>query len=283
MTALVAHAREVIQKALQRAQHPRVLCSFGKDSLVLLDLLAEFGVRAVLHAQGPDEQVDPDYVAALTMRYDLDVTLLPKGRGHLFFLGTHPFFLSFPFINPTVMLPFPLTMTPYCGEPTFTCIDEELRASAGGVLSLETDCIFSGQKASDLDHTTCAIVQRYLPRADRQLLRKELRSEEELWWGTLPVAAPLQHWTDDDVWSYIEQHHLPTSPKMYHRHHRLHQEAVTCYRCHDPNGPGIVDCPRWKRPLTNLRHFTKETGLSQLATLGVITTSQAAELERRYA
>ena len=55
----IERAQCAIARAVTNRTSPALLCSFGKDSLVMLDLLAPFGVRRVLHCDDADEIVQP--------------------------------------------------------------------------------------------------------------------------------------------------------------------------------------------------------------------------------
>ena len=105
-------ARTRIERTLRRVQRPALMCSFGKDSLVLCDLLASFGVRDALYLDNIDEIVDETYNAAFIARYELRVHPLPRGRGALFFVRGAAQFFCYPFLSVQTMLPVPMALSP---------------------------------------------------------------------------------------------------------------------------------------------------------------------------
>lgn len=274
-----AHAQ--IRRTLKTAQRPAVMCSFGKDSLVLVDLLTRYGVRDVLYLENIDEVVDNEYITTIVERYGLRVHPLPRGRGVLFFVrGTAQFF-CYPFVSATTMLSVPMALPPWTGAGAYLCVDDELRAVHGAVVPYDFDVLFFGNKHVDLRDGGGACLPWYpmLSAAAQDAYRHRMTPTTPRWrFQTLVGCSPLLDWTQDDVWAYIDDRHLPVSANVYdaHRQRRLHTTRA-CYRCHDPNLPATVLCPRVGAPITNLGAFLPPT-LAPMVALGLMSEAEAEEL-----
>lgn len=276
-------ARTRIAAALDAAKRPALMCSFGKDSIVLLDMLARFGVRDVLYLENIDEVVDRDYIAAVTERYALRVHTLPKGRGVLFFVRGSAQFFCFPFVSPTVAIPVPMTLTPWdASADNFMCVDDELRADLGTTVPYDFDLLFWGQKRADLLDGGGACLPWFpmlSPGAQAGYHARMTPRAPEWTLGDIACCSPLYDWSQDDVWEYIAAHALPVSSRVYDgRARRLHRNNA-CFRCHDPSQPAIVACPKLNRGITNLGAVTAPDGLAQLARLGLISDAEMKELQ----
>ena len=258
------------------------MCSFGKDSLVLLDLAVPMGVRDVLYLENIDELVDPVYQARIVESYGLRFKLLPKGRGLLFFVNGTAQFFCFPFVSATTMLPVPMGLSPWNGELAFMCVDDELRATHGPVVDYDFDVLFFGQKRVDLldGGGTCLPWFPQLSEHAQREYHARLTPRGPQWrLGYLNACSPLYDWAQDDVWDYIEQKKLPVSPIIYDgRKRRLHQN-VACYRCHDPNLPAKVFCPKLEKEITNLGALSPQ-GPERLVPLGLLNEAELADLAR---
>lgn len=269
-----------IQKQLRATPHAALMCSFGKDSLVLVDMLAAHGVRDVLYLENIDEVVDHAYMAAIVDRYNLRLRTLPRGRGVLFFVRGTPQFLCYPFVSPVTMLPVPMALSPWNGEGEYLCVDEELRATHGTVVDFAYEALFFGNKRCDLlDGGGACLPWFPMLSADAQRAYHARMTPATPFWRLNEMAAcsPLLNWSQADVWEYIEHRQLPTSVKVYDgRQRRLHQNRA-CYRCHDPALPAKVHCPKLGRPITNLGALVPPS-LDALVALGMMSPVEAAEL-----
>jgi hypothetical protein len=69
--------------------------------------------------------------------------------------------------------------------------------------------------------------------------------------GGVNVVFPLRHWTDDDVWQYIEDNHIPYDKRRYAGHLEVPDKMLNpdyiyaCTRCIDPRETAeTVMCPK---------------------------------------
>jgi len=278
LTWKIENAHVSILKALEMGKEPRLLCSFGKDSTVMVDLLSHYGIRKVLFLYDADEAVDWDHIQTVVDKYKLDLIPLSKGRSLFYVIDDIPMLLSFPYINRSCMLPMPTNIDNWRGTGEFVCIDNQLRVPYGPVLEDDGDLMFLGQKITDLNvklHLT--VVDSFIQEDQEAFAEKIARQGDIFEIGPgLPGCSPLKFWSDNDVWNYIEEKELPWSRKVYKDRKRLPHTYPCCYRCHDPNGPVTVECPIMNRGVPNFCHFTKDVDLEleKLVRMGLITTKE---------
>lgn len=77
--------------------------------------------------------------------------------------------------------------------------------------------------------------------------------------GGIYLVFPLRHWTDDDIWNYIEANHIPTQKTRYQDRIEVKDKwynndyVHACTRCIDPRETRAeVDCPKFKHPVPNI-------------------------------
>lgn len=276
-------ARTRIERTLRRSKRPAIMCSFGKDSLVLCDLLADYiDVPDTLYLENIDEIVDAEYNAMIVERYGLRMHLLPRGRGVLFFVRDTAQFFCFPFLSSQTMLPVPMSLTPWTGKGDYLCVDEELRATHGTVVSYNFDALFFGHKRCDLldGGGSCLPWFPLLSDASKRAYHARMTPQSPYWKiNEMAACSPLYDWSQADVWAYIEAHGLPISEKVYDpiaRTRRLHTNQA-CFRCHDPSLPAKVHCPKLGQPITNLGALMPR-GAQDLVPLGMLEPREVEEL-----
>lgn len=273
-------AQAILEQALKGSRNPYVLSSFGKDSLAVLDLCADFGVRRVLYLEDRDEIVDETHRQGIIARYGLEVHRLTSGRAVLYFLQQQPYLLGLPFVSAHVALPVPTNIDPYQPGLPFTCIDDRLRATHGGPLTINPDCIIGGFKRADWDTNTCRIAMDRLSPAAKAEYVASYRPIMEMPFG-LRLISPLLEWSHDDVWDYLAERSILASPLMYNGRVRRPYANPVCYRCHDPFGPQLVHCPKTGRHLMNLGAVCgdADAGLYALTRLGLIPGTETTRLQ----
>lgn len=281
----VIGALRLLRTALEGAQHPAILCSFGKDSMALVALASRFGVRRVLYLEDRDEIVDEEHKARVIARYKLDVIPMRSGRGVFYSVGGEPYLLAFPFVSPSAALPVPTNVNPWSGIGPFMCIDDRLRAAHGAVLPHPVDVVIHGFKRCDFEGGSCRMFVDRLPEPLRTAAIERIGATDactDLVDHNLRVVYPLLDWSHDDVWDFLEAYNIPTSPLMYDGRARRPFTHQVCYRCHDPNGPAIVRCPKTGESIMNLGGGGEwEFGLAYLTRLGILTPEEHDALQSR--
>jgi 3'-phosphoadenosine 5'-phosphosulfate sulfotransferase (PAPS reductase)/FAD synthetase len=280
MDARIRQAHADIDIALTRAtMEPYVISSFGKDSLVLLDMLSQHGVTNVLHLEDVDEVVDWPFIERTCERYRLQMTRLGRGRVLFGVINDTPVFTAMTFLSDRWLAVFPTQMKPYEGQGSFVCVDQELSAMRTTALDVQFDCLFSGAKRADLTSKNCLSFMNLLP---EPLVEKRAREEfatyvhrerqPNLW-----SCDPLLHWTDTDVWDYIVKYDVPWSRLVYNEDHtKRPTNAHWCYRCHDPRENSIVVCPRLGKSILNFSGMAHDSDLhlERLYRLGLLNAEE---------
>lgn len=280
----MSNAAHIIESALQGHDLANVyaMVSFGKDSLVLIDILSRYGVKNVLYLEDDDEVVDREHIMATCNHYALNVYRMNRGRGMFFVAQDQPLWLAFPFVSDRHFTPIPTNMISYEDGHTgeFHCVDEMLYADRGSPLSIQPTLIFSGFKRSDVTAKGCLTYANVLSPEALVAHMERMSALTEIAPG-LPLALPLLDWSDKDVWSYLKTWEIPWSTKVYDDDgHRRPTDIQWCFRCHDPRQPSLVACPKVNRPVLNLPSMTQDSDLqlTKLVRLGVMTEPEQKDL-----
>jgi hypothetical protein len=280
----VFDARLIIESELARLRpiYPRVMSSFGKDSLAVIDLAAQFNIRDVLYIQDLDEVYDEEYIQWVIGHYSLSVTRCALGRAIFLPFKDQPLFMSFPFVNQRAVTPIPTTMRRWEGTGRYVCLDDELRTTRGIVSPVDTDFLIIGFKLSDVEKATCPVPHDKLPLEARNARRNTIAKKGpcfELAPG-VPAVAPLFWWSDDEVWDYLERHGLPVSARTYDGHTKREPSARWCTRCHDPHASSLMWCPKVQTEILNTAALTNPlpSAIHALQMMKILTEDEAFQL-----
>ena len=279
----IQQAHDDIALALSTSTKPFAVSSFGKDSLVLLHLLQRHGVTNVLHLEDTDEVVDWPFIWKLQKEYGLKIYPLSRGRVVFFVVGDTPVFTALSFLDDRHLTVFPTTVTPYSGVGSFVCVDSELHAMRGYTLDVSFDLLFAGTKHVDLTTGGCKSFMNLL--SDETLVKRlddqfAPTVHRDLAPG-IRACDPLLHWTDQQVWDYIETYDLDWSRLVYNDDHTKKPTGRQwCFRCHDPREGSIVTCPRTQQKILNFAAMTQDHDLQiqRLGRLGLLNVQEVKEL-----
>jgi 3'-phosphoadenosine 5'-phosphosulfate sulfotransferase (PAPS reductase)/FAD synthetase len=255
-------AKAIIRDAFAGGSRPAVLCSFGKDSMVLLHLVREVGHHEKLSTHGYPLPViywrDPwfphkhEFAEKIARSWALEVhNFLPvatgvKAKGHsgsesgrLELVARYSLGFGYIDIPKNTAAPEEYPRRDYlCGLR-----DWILRPKAAA-LSFPFEVLLHGHKSSDVDPFEGAVPLR----ADREQLNDRITA-----------FFPLRNWTDDDVWNYIEKHHVPLPPARYKGraenpdHWHDNDTIHACTACIDPrNDAEKVFCPKLQELVPNV-------------------------------
>jgi len=183
-----------------------VLCSFGKDSIVLLDLMMKVKPDIqVLFLNTPFKPKETLQFRDLVVRhYKLNLKEYISE------------YASDPEIMENVVLKPNLPKT----NPELCCQIFKVKPAMRAVEELSLDAWFSGIRATESEH--------------RKLLSMEFRQ------GDFVRLHPLINWTEADTWRYTASHHLPVHP-WYAEGYR----SIGCEPCSSPGGD-TERAGRWK-------------------------------------
>lgn len=254
----IDEALDLIASESLHAEHPIVLSSFGKDSLVLLDLcLSVRQMPVLLFAQEAHRFQDKyKHAYGVIEHFKLEAfTLPPRAVSHVqdgdFFDIFHTFGGD---------QTGPLVMAMGCkpmehGDDPFVCAVDQMLQPVQASVKYPWDVTFHGHKQSD----------------DIKLARKTKIVTPVIDSGSTRLVLPIWDWTDDEIWAYIKMRNLPYDAERYDQHNDAVNPDVfpTCFACLDTRKRGEkVWCPVLGAEISN-RAQTDEWHVKQkLAVLG---------------
>lgn len=225
-------------------RNPVVMSSFGKDSMVLLDLISRAGLKfPIVFFKEPffpkkyefanKVILDNEYVV-----YDYPpITTSFSRRGDIFEIVN-----QYQMKNNTIYLPTGIKPTV---EGKFLCGLEDIYHKPVGTFKFPWDTLLIGHKSSDVDP-----ILGHLP-------LKEDTFEKD----GINFVYPLRHFTDKDIWKYTIENNLPINDRRYNRDNNWKEfEDVTynpdyfetCIECMKSENPRLVQCPKKKTSVPNI-------------------------------
>lgn len=244
--AKIDRAVDCIATQALQAERPIVLSSFGKDSMVLLDLCRQVTRMPVLFFVQEAQTFPEKYAHAWSViqAWDLECYSLPPqwtiGLQHGATFDVYQGYGS----PQTGTIVLSLGARPRrLGEDRFLCAAELIRRPVEAVTDYPWDVTFLGHKACDA-----------VPMAD-QIETDHQTPITQM--GRTRMVLPLWDWTDADVWAYIRARNLPYDRQRY----EAQDETVnpdrfpTCAACLDPQTIGRqVYCPLAGKEIPSQAH-----------------------------
>jgi hypothetical protein len=232
----IAHAQHLIFE--WGADRAAVMCSFGKDSMVLLHLAREtlgkdlpviyfkhpyFPAKQkfaneIMTSRGLTVHDYPPFAAGVKVKPEMLELVARYGFGE------------------NGALDLPINTCEPVPRRSFICglYDWILRPKAG-VITFPWKTVFMGHKSSDVDPFDGAV---------------PLKSDTAMIGGT-ELVFPLRHWTDEDVWDYTEANQIPYDKRRYFGRAELADKWLNpdyihaCTACIDPlETRNAVPCPK---------------------------------------
>lgn len=252
-------ALALIGEQLRTAVNPIVLCSFGKDSLVLLHLCLRFRKVPVLFFRFAKFHEKHAHAYRVMQQWDLEVfDMWPRTATEYqhgdFFEVLH----GYPTGPGGVLFLFSGIRARREDETRYLCtVDDLLLRPKAQLQDYRWDCTFHGHKSSD-DPEVGAMGPIVKPVS--QL-------------GTTRLVVPFIDWSDADVWDYIKKYDLPYDRQRYdERDETVSPDRYpTCFKCLDTRHLGeIVHCPKYQQPIRNLARSEAEHETFRHAVVGAM-------------
>lgn len=245
-------SRSIVQEVMAQAKRPALLCSFGKESMLLLTLMREiredFPCLWFRTNQTPEQTA---FAKSIIRELNLqvfsyapaEVYVVPNEDGvtliHEYSFGRNR---------------FPRLVDIEPGERCSLKLDP----SRTPQMSHVWDFLFAGWKDSD----------------SHRVLGDDPFPDDGYFLGDAQVYAPLRHMSDADVWSVIEELHVPVDRQRYSFSDETRDDGVLklCTACYS-SGESEVFCPDERRLIpvqpwdrqASLNGFRQFYGLKEVA------------------
>jgi hypothetical protein len=232
---------------------PVFMCSFGKDSMVLLDLMvsANLNFPVLFHRDPwwPEKYAFADRIIA---KYGLEVydyaplaVTMWEGKEIMAFTTHYQVGKQ---ANSVLQVPKNI-LPPEVGKK-YLCGLKEVLQRPTGTFNYPWDVAIVGHKNSDKDQIAGAI---------------PLTCDVKLGAGVTPdLVFPLRDWTDEDIWDYTESRKIPVQEDRYDAANRCERDdkrsnsdyAHVCIACIDRRSTArSVMCPKIAMEVSCIPHL----------------------------
>lgn len=237
------YAIAVIRLVMSTAKNPAFMCSFGKDSMVLLHIIRKHGIKLpIIFHKDPWFPKKYSFADKLIAEYELEVYDYPPfavtmWEGESIMAFTNHYQIGD--ISRGSILQLPKNILPPEEGKKWLCGLKDILGRPTGSFNYPWDFVFIGHKDSDEDQI-----------AGKVKLHCDIKNNA----GVGPSAAfPLRHFTDKDIWDYTDLHNVPQQEDRYDLKTRKEVEdkeansdyANVCIECIDSRKKGqFVKCPK---------------------------------------
>ena len=284
LDAQVEASDDLLDRMFAHCKRPVLMCSFGKDSMVLLHLLHWRCKRdgapmlpvlfhrepffpekyafsnGVIEDWGLSVYDYPACATALAGQNTEASSQKSEGKRNFEVLNFYQVGRS-QGVVPTGIDPDSEERI-NCGE-RFLCGRDDLLKKPLGTFDFPWDGVLVGHKSSDKD-----------PMWGDLHLHVDVRQMP----GGADWYFPLRHWTDDDIWEYTEAFGVPVHRLRYEKVDGVWGERAdkklnpdyfpACMRCLDRQGPVVVRCPKLDLEVTNISAQVRHVDLRELEYFG---------------
>jgi Phosphoadenosine phosphosulfate reductase family len=240
-------AQELIRQVILTYHKPIVMSSFGKDSMCLLDLIERTGeTLPILFHREPCQPSKYAFANSIIEQRGYTVHDYPPISTQVVKNGDKMDIVSryqvgekaFTWLGRGIRKPEP-------GKP-FLCGLKDMYDKPVGLFKYPWDVALVGHKNSDVDSILGPIPLKFDIKANP---------------GACDFAYPLRHFTDADVWEYIEKFDVPYNQKRYNKENGYkdfpditfnNDYYLACVKCMDRDEAEVVDCPRLGCQISNV-------------------------------
>lgn len=248
----VAKAAQLIADVLKVAKNPCVMCSFGKDSIAVLHMVKKQRDLKVVFHREPFQHHKYEYANRVMLEWDLAMVDYPP-------LGTtvqdgDEFEIVNQYQAGNRHVYLPTGIRPPVPGHKLVCGLDDIYNKPTGTFNYPFDMAFHGHKSVDVDPILGAV---------------PLRSDVAMNLGAISAAFPLRHFTNDDVWRYIEENGIPIHHERYEKVDSQWRERAdktlnpdymnACTACMSAkNGPSVF-CPKLNCEVSTVAHQLRPT------------------------
>lgn len=243
----IASASEKLKKVLSVYRNPIVMSSFGKDSMVMLALIKNLGLKfPVLFHREPffpkkyafaNEIIEKEEYAVYD--YAPSGTSIIKNGLFIEIVNWYSLGKKFSYLPTGIR-------EPEEGKPFLCGLRDIYRKPVSPNFSFPWDLVFVGHKTTDRDPIFNAVP-----------LSVDLKQNE----GGPDYFFPLRHFTDADIWEYHNRFGVPVNSRRYDPEKNYTERAditynndyhSVCVRCMDRDQPTSVLCPLINQQISNI-------------------------------
>ncbi len=247
LDAKIEAANKLIERVVANYKRSVLMSSFGKDSMVLLEIVKQMGLRfPILFHREPFFPKKYEFANGVIAQNNYTVYDYAPASTSISKNGQELEIINWYQVGPAKFAYVPTGIrTPRDGEP-FLCGYQDLYLKAFGSFAFPWDVAFLGHKSSDHDPILGAIP-----------LQVDIKVND----GGPDYAYPLRHFTDADVWEYHKRFNVPVNEKRYDLANNFKECAdITfnpdyhhaCVRCMDRDEPSVVFCPKLGCEIPNI-------------------------------
>lgn len=246
--AKIDYAKSFISRIIAEYRNPVFMCSFGKDSMVLLHIMQSMGVSIpILFHRDPWWSNKYRFADRIIANLELEVHDYPPERMSLWEGKEIMAFTSHYRIgaNPAAVMQVPKNILPPDGRKFLCGLKDILGRPTGGWHNYPWDVAFVGHKNSDKDQIAGSV---------------ELNCDIKNGAGLTPdLAFPLRYFTDADIWDYTEEFGVQQQEDRYDIANRRElpdkmnnsDYSHVCIKCCDSRSKATsVICPKNGREIS---------------------------------
>ena len=235
----IRDATSLIHRRMGLSKAPVLCLSFGKDSMVMLDLLLQAGYKLpVIYWKREHHFPEKNRFAnEMIEKFDLAVYDYPPEYTKLIKKDGQIEVVNFFSIGQQT-IEVPTEIAPYKDGEKYLCGLLDMYLKPRGYFEFPWDTMFIGHKNTDVDRMRGAVplsVDEYKPNQNCPML-----------------CFPLRHFTDEDIWAYSETFAVPQNALRYAGDELYNNDRYpACTSCMNPDNPEIVFCPKAKVNIAN--------------------------------
>jgi Phosphoadenosine phosphosulfate reductase family len=250
-------AEELIREWVKEAAKPAALISFGKDSMVLAHLIraalqktertfpctCAFPLPVIYH-RDPWFPQKHEFADDIIRSWDMEVHDFPPGAAGVKVKDDMLELVArYNFGDNAIDIPKNISKPEEHPRRKYICgLNDWLLRPKTLLVPYPWDLVFHGHKSCDVDPFEGEVPLRYTATEA----------------GGVMVVFPLREWTDEEVWNYIEQHHVPLEWSRYSNWAEKEDKwynndyIPACTNCIDPRvTTETVYCPKLKAQVPN--------------------------------
>jgi hypothetical protein len=248
LQAKIHDACRIIEAVFEHYEKPCFLCSFGKDSMLLLFMLREWFTDEIplVHFRQPYFRRKQAFAERMGAELEMEVhsNIPPIGISITSKNGKSELVQHFAIGKKHLTMP--LGRQKIEGRPKWLCGTETFLKGPFGAFAWPWDAAFCGHKSSDSDP-----VQGDVP------LNVDVHQIE----ASCHLAYPLRNFTDADVWTLTKKWGIEVNRLRYGTEEEPNMDTENffnddyfpyCMKCMDPLEERFVVCPKTGLTITNI-------------------------------